>query len=756
MQIPDSSTDDCDAICKLFENNKVFPLVEDQHRRKRLSDRVLNCKRILSFQSFFEDFRYIKPCFESLSILLPKGSWKEDKSFRQVFEHNWIRNTQHDNGKDDFLRCYIELWLFAMRDFPSLSSGKTSLPLQDKASTNKLIRPQLIIPNKEFEFAYNASLLGFKTCEIERFKCMHPSGIQQASPNRLPPEYSCDNDHDRLLPRDRSNRPSERYYLQDKDYLYPIYMIHANPARKKKYATRIAVTKDIVQCCWTDTERWNTLQRWSQKRRIPINVSRTIGNDVKPQQQRPFNTHDSAYSKRYQELIGKLEGDPVPTTMEFSRGFVKAQGMREESKALQKGKHEGTKPDHEPDNTDAVDPVTKALQLFETPDPGSGDANGASLGAQNNLDEKEMYGDVMDMDSPNASQEDDEDILTVDNRSLQVMPLSVAVRQGLDRKDDRSGDRTFLSPQPDDTTKSTSRASSVYSLHDIPDTDVAHQVGRKRECLVLHIDSSLVKRWSDDGASNFQASHQYPQKSQEDVDDLGERVLPQQAERIPQNAVRTSSQEEASAPHSKSVEDSDLAPATESSSGPIKAPSSPYYSIEEGSKAKRQIDAADELLNDTSSVEVSTYDGPADGQAPYRSSEQREDLPSSDDITKEQQGLLRFTRKRSAIRGDDELHELRGRRGATTPNADSHYSEDGSVKMDSSVKSESSAEPTEGLLKEVKSSSNQNQKRDTHLLFDEDGSTPLGFKVLGKRMRARNDKGSFKHKLQRILTDESL
>ena len=50
MQIPDLSSDDCDAICRLFDNNKVFPLVEDQHQRNRLRKRVLNCKRILSIQ----------------------------------------------------------------------------------------------------------------------------------------------------------------------------------------------------------------------------------------------------------------------------------------------------------------------------------------------------------------------------------------------------------------------------------------------------------------------------------------------------------------------------------------------------------------------------------------------------------------------------------------------------------------------------------------------------------------------------------
>jgi hypothetical protein len=236
----------------LFANNKVFPFVEDQRQRRKLSERVLDCKRILSFQSFFDDFRYIRPCFESLSILLPEGYWRGEKSFQQAFEHNWGGKTQ-ENGGRSFLSCYIELWLFAMREFPSISNGKASQPLQDKTAMKKLFGPRMMILEKDVQLAFKASLLGFDTGEIESIKRMCTKEIPPDDPSPLPPEYSCD---DRPLARlDRSNRPSLRSYIQDKDYLHPIYMVYSNKTRKKKYATRIAVTKDIVQCCWTGTER---------------------------------------------------------------------------------------------------------------------------------------------------------------------------------------------------------------------------------------------------------------------------------------------------------------------------------------------------------------------------------------------------------------------------------------------------------------------------------------------------------------------
>jgi hypothetical protein len=135
--------------------------------------------------------------------------------------------------------------------------------LRDKKSTNKRIRPRILVSEKEAQLAYKASFLGLDTEEIESIKRMHPTEIQQDGPSHLSPEYSCDG---HPLPWiARSNKPSMDDHLQDKAHLHPIYMIQANPARKKRYATRIAVTKDIVQCCWTDTVRWTASSRRSQQ-----------------------------------------------------------------------------------------------------------------------------------------------------------------------------------------------------------------------------------------------------------------------------------------------------------------------------------------------------------------------------------------------------------------------------------------------------------------------------------------------------------
>jgi hypothetical protein len=750
MQIPDSSTDDCDAIRKLFSNNEVFPFVEDQPRRRKLSERVLNCKRILSFQSFFDDFKYIRPCFENLSILIPQGSRRGDKSFQQVFRHNWGGNTQQANGKHDFLSCYIELWLFAMREFQFLSSAKASLPLQDKGSANKRIRPRMMVSEKEAQLAYKASLLGFDTGEIDSIKRTNPTEVQQYGPSRLPPEYSCDNCP--LPQTSRSNRPSMTSYEQDRDYLHSIYMIHANPARKKRYATRIAVTKDIVQCCWTDTERWSILQRWSQQGRLPINVGGIIYTDKvprgarhwssgsgiakpsirKPPQRGLNSSNRTLYCNSYQKLVVSPGDGPVSTRIEFSEAFTKAQDMKEKSNTLQTTKHEGTKPYHESDVTNSVDPISKALQSLETPSLGTGETIGASLSAQNPMDGQKLYDHPMELDSPerdHASQHYHDDIEVVDDPSLQVEPLNVAIRQGLDGKDDKSGDRTFLSPLPGDTT----RASSIYSSYDMTDgnyQDITHQgLG---ESAVLHNDASLVKSWADDGASNAQTSYQHLHRSQLDIDELGERVLPQHAERIPQNAVQTSSQGEASASHSKSVEDSNLATATKFSSRPIKATSSSHYSVQEGGEAELQIAGEAGLHENASSDEDPIYDGPAGGRGSYQTLEPHGDSSSPEET--------KVSSERATIPDDDDPHKMPNGHDATSRNADRYHSDDGAVAIESNGESGTNARPTKGRISqlggqsdriisqgEVEPSPQENRRRGTQIPLIEDGTMPLDF-----------------------------
>jgi hypothetical protein len=314
--------------------------------------------------------------------------------------------------------------------------------------------------------------------------------------------------------------------------------------------------------------------------------------------------------------------------MEFSDAFVKAQGMEEVINTLHTTKDEEARANQE------FDHVAEALQLLENSNSGSGEATGASLSARNVLNNKDGCDDPMEMDLPNenhASRECNDEITTVHSLSLNVRPLNVAVRWGLDGKDDKSNDRTFLSLPPNDTT----RASSIYSLYD----DVND--GNSQDAPQVRV---------DDGASNVQASYQHLHETQRDTDDSGERILLQHTERELENAVQTSSQDQ---PIEAIHEEPDIQTVTKSSLGTMSAPATPQGS------AGRHIDSEAELFDDPSSVKVSTRDDSTDDLNPDRSLKSHGNVSSLNDSTSRDKSHREPINKRSAIRDSDRLQELR-------------------------------------------------------------------------------------------------
>lgn len=267
MYFPVYSLQDCDAILKLFVDNKVFPSVHDVRDRENIGRRVLSCKRIVTFTSFFSDFIYLRTCFDGLKALLP-ATWKDEgRSFEQTFAHNWRPDYKSDDRErmserhferppDDFRECYTDLWLFAMREFPCLSDGKASRPLQDGTLADNQTEPWSPIGSKQAQLAYQASNLGgFETDEIERLKASHQTEIPQDGPSPDIPEVSSNNDG--LRRRERSNRPSRTNYTLYRAFLYRVYVYDTSAVEQMKYATAYAIARDIVHCCWRpDIDRW--------------------------------------------------------------------------------------------------------------------------------------------------------------------------------------------------------------------------------------------------------------------------------------------------------------------------------------------------------------------------------------------------------------------------------------------------------------------------------------------------------------------
>lgn len=279
MYCPAHSSDDCENITKLFSDMKVFPSIRDDSERESIGRRVLTCRRIVTFASFFEDFIYLRTCFDGLRQLLPRN-WRENGSFQQAFLNEWddttgghdVAGLQPGHHQKNFQDCLAELWLFAMRNFPCLSDGKASQPLHYGNPINDPTEFRSLFSAKRAELACLASKLGFETDVIKRYKVDNP--VHEDSPAPGDPEVSC-NDCP-LVWKQRFNRPSRTNFIQCREFLHRVHVYDA-AVEQKKYVTAYAIARDIVHCCWRpDIERWVHGPEARQQQQHP-NKKRSFG-----------------------------------------------------------------------------------------------------------------------------------------------------------------------------------------------------------------------------------------------------------------------------------------------------------------------------------------------------------------------------------------------------------------------------------------------------------------------------------------------
>lgn len=298
---PAYSSDDCEKITKLFGDIKLFPSIGGSSEREAIGRRVLDCKRILTFDTFFKDFIYLKTCFDGLCQLLP-SAWREKGSFKQAFLHEWDETTgdhekvesQAECQHKDYQDCYTELWLFAMRNFPCLTDGKASQPLQYGCPVDDHNEFRDLFPAKRAELAHLASKHGFETDAIKKYKV--DSLIHADSPASENPEVSR-NDCP-LTWKERSNRPSRTNYIQCKDFLHRVH-VYDTTVEQKRYVTAYAIVRDIVHCCWRpDIDRWVRGPEVQQHPQVP-NKKRSLG-----------ETHNGPRQKIAKIFGGYTEEDP--------------------------------------------------------------------------------------------------------------------------------------------------------------------------------------------------------------------------------------------------------------------------------------------------------------------------------------------------------------------------------------------------------------------------------------------------------------
>lgn len=263
LMTPAYSSHDSEAIKALFTGTQkvIFPSIQDLRVRERIAQRLLECRRIVTFQSFFQDFTYLGACFDGLKGLLPQKWSQGHESFRSTMYHkHWNsvrakRTALKGTTNEDFMYHYVDMWLSAQRDFPSLSDGKASRPLQDKTPVNnKRSRPE--VEAKGVQFAYKAYNNYFENSRIKKIMREHIE-IPQDSPSDKRPEVST---HDSALASTgRSNRPHQGDFDRNRGYLHPVYVFDNTTVERKTYATAFAIARDILHCCWTDAfgvKRW--------------------------------------------------------------------------------------------------------------------------------------------------------------------------------------------------------------------------------------------------------------------------------------------------------------------------------------------------------------------------------------------------------------------------------------------------------------------------------------------------------------------
>lgn len=223
-----------------YARYKLFPGIQNTEKRSELLERLLRSSRILSFHSFFEDTIYLEVCHNSLrNVLTARQSYKEsfETAFHDIF----------DGVEESFHRCYIQLWLFAMRHFPELSDIAASRPRKEA----RLPKPRKSGPTQSRieAFAIFAEGLGFRSLQTKkqfyRRDQVIDSDVLIAA--RAP---SSSTDVSDVPFKARSNRPFERSFSTDRKYLFLKYVIPEPEPPQHEFITTFAIARDFLCSFW--------------------------------------------------------------------------------------------------------------------------------------------------------------------------------------------------------------------------------------------------------------------------------------------------------------------------------------------------------------------------------------------------------------------------------------------------------------------------------------------------------------------------
>lgn len=199
LRNPWASRVDYDFVTESMEQETLFPFIKDPETRSRILTRVQSIQCIIpSLYTFFEDTKWLEPCAKILRKLTPTGCKKTIKQsllayhsgrrktsgrlYIQTSDNNFYTAEASDSKIADL--GYRQLWLFAWRHFPALS---TLLPRKDHGQA----KPQAKAQNEQcwHELATVANSLGFQSDNITQLINRNPDlEMAQAFLHRVRPQ----------------------------------------------------------------------------------------------------------------------------------------------------------------------------------------------------------------------------------------------------------------------------------------------------------------------------------------------------------------------------------------------------------------------------------------------------------------------------------------------------------------------------------------------------------------------------------------
>ncbi|KFY66254.1 hypothetical protein V496_02131 [Pseudogymnoascus sp. VKM F-4515 (FW-2607)] len=203
---PKISTEDREFIIHNFQNGAIFAGVPDRSTRRRLLRNALSVDGMIpSIKTFHEDTIYMEFSLQAIKILIDsmksqvretlRDMWRGSGKIHLVLEYEDGVTKETDVQMDQeslFQTSYLQLWMFAMRNFPKLTY------LSSKRNRKNKVAIHGPDPHFLFAFASTAKALGFESSSITGLLSMNPlhaharDMLTKAKP---PSQFEYDFDH---------------------------------------------------------------------------------------------------------------------------------------------------------------------------------------------------------------------------------------------------------------------------------------------------------------------------------------------------------------------------------------------------------------------------------------------------------------------------------------------------------------------------------------------------------------------------------